>query len=239
MTESLLAELAAGGITLAASGIDLAVDGPQELLTEDLLARLRDHKTKLLAWLAASGWGAPSPAAAIDLPAAPCPVCASALWWKLPSGEMRCCVCLQSSGELKPERATRVLLVDQPVAHWENYDDELARHRCFQARLRCQHQHNLADVESYGGFVDALAPDGWPAGAIDPAELHACQKCQSLELWQNLLGAWRCMHCDPPHDAIRLLERAERIRRRHGIPAPPGAADLLREMQALGRQRGD
>ncbi|MGA2797778.1 MAG: hypothetical protein ABSE63_09380 [Thermoguttaceae bacterium] len=44
---------------------------------------------------------------------------------------------------------------------------------------------------------------------IDPPD--PCPKCNSLELWQNALGDWRCMICDPPTTALRLLKRVEII----------------------------
>lgn len=45
-----------------------------------------------------------------------------------------------------------------------------------------------------------------------------CERCGTLELWQNALGRWRCLRCDPPTKAIRALERVERIRRQQATP---------------------
>lgn len=45
-------------------------------------------------------------------------------------------------------------------------------------------------------------------------EVYPCLKCGGLELWQSVAGEWRCSRCDPPTAARRLLEAAERIRRR-------------------------
>jgi hypothetical protein len=42
-----------------------------------------------------------------------------------------------------------------------------------------------------------------------------CPTCGSLELWQNLLGDWRCQSCDPPVRGMKLLELAIRLRRQH------------------------
>jgi ribosomal protein L37AE/L43A len=47
---------------------------------------------------------------------------------------------------------------------------------------------------------------------IDPPPL--CPNCNGLELWQNPLGVWRCMVCDPPTKAQKLLERLEKVRAR-------------------------
>jgi|10_taG_2_1085330.scaffolds.fasta_scaffold80218_3 hypothetical protein len=37
---------------------------------------------------------------------------------------------------------------------------------------------------------------------IDPPP--PCTKCDGLELWQNPLGEWRCLRCDPPHPYSRV-----------------------------------
>jgi hypothetical protein len=48
--------------------------------------------------------------------------------------------------------------------------------------------------------------------AIDPP--LPCPKCGSLELWESMAGSWRCMICDPPVAALRLLEHVEKLRAR-------------------------
>jgi hypothetical protein len=58
-----------------------------------------------------------------------------------------------------------------------------------------------------------------------------CLTCGGLLSWWNPLGDRRCMACDPPTKAIRLLERSEQIRRRHRIPSPTGAAEMLAELK--------
>ena len=52
----------------------------------------------------------------------------------------------------------------------------------------------------------------WPEAEPWP---ESCPECGGLELWETPTGKWRCMKCDPPRKAQRLLERTERIRRRH------------------------
>jgi hypothetical protein len=71
----------------------------------------------------------------------------------------------------------------------------------------------------------ALGPDGWPAGSIEPPP--PCPACGGLESWWNSFGERRCLHCAPPLAAIRLLDQTEQIRRRHGLPSPAGAAEML------------
>lgn len=38
--------------------------------------------------------------------------------------------------------------------------------------------------------------DGWPVNSFEPPE--PCAQCDTLELWQTMLGNWRCERCDPP-----------------------------------------
>ena len=63
--------------------------------------------------------------------------------------------------------------------------------------------------------------------------LESCPECGRLLFWWNPLGSRRCMGCDPPMTAIRLLEKAERLRRRDGIPSSVGAAEMLAELKRL------
>ncbi len=58
--------------------------------------------------------------------------------------------------------------------------------------------------------VLAVLANPWPE-TVDP-DLSPCEGCGGLELWETLLGRWRCVKCDPPEVARRLLVRAERIR---------------------------
>lgn len=54
-----------------------------------------------------------------------------------------------------------------------------------------------------------------PLDLIDPDELTPCPKCGKLELWQNILGGWRCEHCDPqPQRAVRFQRSSETVVRR-------------------------
>ena len=71
----------------------------------------------------------------------------------------------------------------------------------------------------------------WRQHYIEPPE--PCPGCGGLLYWWNVWGDRRCMTCDPPVAAMRLLERAERIRRRRGIPSPIGAADMLADLKRL------
>ena len=60
-----------------------------------------------------------------------------------------------------------------------------------------------------------------------------CPRCGGLVFWWDALGTRRCVTCDPPMTAITALERAERIRRRLGIPRPIGAAEMLAHEKRL------
>ncbi|GAA4420240.1 hypothetical protein [Bremerella cremea] len=39
--------------------------------------------------------------------------------------------------------------------------------------------------------------EAWPE-TIDGHALEPCPKCGTLELWETLVGNWRCLRCDPP-----------------------------------------
>ena len=47
------------------------------------------------------------------------------------------------------------------------------------------------------------------------------------------LGDRRCLVCDPPKTALRLLEKAKAIRRRHGFSSPAGAVEMLAGIKQL------
>ncbi len=61
------------------------------------------------------------------------------------------------------------------------------------------------------------------AALHDRSELPAptaCARCGSLEVWWNGLGTLRCMWCEPPTAAFRLLVRTHEIRSRHSLDEP-------------------
>ena len=63
--------------------------------------------------------------------------------------------------------------------------------------------------------VLAVLHNPWPADDSD--EPDPCPRCGGLAAWETITGRWRCMKCDPPTKAIKVLERVERIRRRYGL----------------------
>ena len=115
-----------------------------------------------------------------------------------------------------------------------------------------QHAEGRADGTLAGtmfeGWCPHAAPDGtvvWlPPNAPEPAlksvvavldlsdqppeAIPACPRCDSLELWQDGLGAWHCIPCDRERFdrarrlAERLVERVERIRRRARLASKTG-----------------
>ncbi len=67
-----------------------------------------------------------------------------------------------------------------------------------------------------GGHAELPPPDPPDLETIDAGTLEPCPLCNSLELWQDGKGNWRCQHCEPPNQkgaALRSL--AERIRLRY------------------------
>lgn len=80
-----------------------------------------------------------------------------------------------------------------------------------------------------------------PGTVVDPADVESidpppCPRCGRLEMWQTAAGGWRCLRCEPPTTAIRLLDRAQGIRRRSGMPARPEVAAMLAELRRLTSQ---
>lgn len=74
-------------------------------------------------------------------------------------------------------------------------------------RLRAQKQELLRILR----VVHSEEPEeDWPE-SIDARKVEPCPKCGTLELWQNLVGDWRCQRCDPPN-------RWRAFAARHGIP---------------------
>jgi hypothetical protein len=63
----------------------------------------------------------------------------------------------------------------------------------------------IPDLDYMVAWDDAIAP------------ALPCPKCGSLELWESMAGCWRCMLCDPPTAALRLLERVETVRERKTV----------------------
>jgi len=76
----------------------------------------------------------------------------------------------------------------------------------------------------------AVRPIRWE-DCIDPSE--PCPNCGGLMFWWNPLGNRRCLTCDPPTAALRMLERAERIRRPLAVPIAAGAAEMLADLRRL------
>ena len=82
--------------------------------------------------------------------------------------------------------------------------------------LKPEHKAVLAEYKA--DLVRLLDPvfdhdehlDPWEE-AIDPPA--PCGQCGGLELWENLVGDWRCLKCDPPIRGQRCLAAAERLRR--------------------------
>jgi hypothetical protein len=73
------------GIILLVDGGDLVVDGPESLLTDAFLKRLRRHKAHLIA-LTAPPWRLSPPGCA-------CRICGGDSWWERPRGGWVCRWC--------------------------------------------------------------------------------------------------------------------------------------------------
>lgn len=60
-----------------------------------------------------------------------------------------------------------------------------------------------------GDFDEELDP--FERAIIPPPP---CPSCGTWELWQSLLGDWRCVNCNPPLEASRWRENALRLKKR-------------------------
>jgi hypothetical protein len=99
----LLAKLTSRGVKLTVDGNDVLVDGPQGVLTDDVI---RAAKPELIQAL--RSWPTP------------CRRCGCALGWKTADGHIACAQC-----EPKPPAAEMLVLVDTDAGPiWRRYDDE-------------------------------------------------------------------------------------------------------------------
>lgn len=73
----------------------------------------------------------------------------------------------------------------------------------------------------------------WTAWEDCIAPPPPCPKCGGLELWESMAGGWRCMLCDPPTAALRLLERAEKARARKTAFQNNAGCDAMAQVDKL------
>ena len=85
-----------------------------------------------------------------------------------------------------------------------------------------------ACTESLSGVE--ITPTSWD-DCIEPPD--PCSKCGGLAFWWNARGQHFCLGCDPPTEAVRLLEHAQRIRKKNRLPCPSGAEDMVQELKRL------
>ena len=72
-------------VTLAVDGGDLLLDGPEDLLTDAIVKRLKVHKAALIALVA--------PPRRLRPPATACRICGGDRWWVRPRGGWVCGWC--------------------------------------------------------------------------------------------------------------------------------------------------
>jgi len=77
------------------------------------------------------------------------------------------------------------------------------------------------DDRQFDNWTELHRPDGglsWIHPNHADNDFHAidlpdpCPTCGTFELWQTLVGNWRCLRCDPPTCAWRLMDLANRLR---------------------------
>jgi len=94
---SLLTELRARGIEIQLEGGKPKLRGPQSVLTEDLVAKLREHKDEIVAALSQQ----PTPTE--PTPTRPCYACGGIRYWQRPDGGWCCATCHPAPTEDAPE----------------------------------------------------------------------------------------------------------------------------------------
>ena len=95
-------------------------------------------------------------------------------------------------------------------------------------RLLDDNDHKAID----GGEIVEFDPRCWDS-LPDPVD---CVKCGSFGCWEDLNGDVHCITRNPPTNAIRLFKIAEQIRRRLGLPSPPGAREHFIELEGVVRR---
>ncbi len=108
-----------------------------------------------------------------------------------------------------PRQPNSPASVDAAVGHHLEYRDDLATD-----------DDLLGNNGTFDEVVDTV--DLWPGD--DTVDLSPCESCGGLDLWETLTERWRCLRCDPPTKAIKTLGKAEKLRKRYGLPDPLGAA---------------
>ena len=78
---------------------------------------------------------------------------------------------------------------------------------------------NWIETSGDGQSSGIVHPDHLEDQYIDPPD--PCEKCGGLMFWWNVFNQQRCMRCEPPKEAIRLLKFKHRIQRRKNIPISP------------------
>ena len=63
--------------------------------------------------------------------------------------------------------------------------------------------------DALADYIDA-GPDWWESGIEPPPP---CPRCDTLAIWQNLLGDWHRERCNPPHPVTdRWWELSRRLK---------------------------
>lgn len=150
----------------------------------------------------------PQPAA--TTPAEPCAVCGCAIGWRLPSGDVLCGAC-----NVHPAEAVQVVAVQIPDGpQWRNYVGEWSEQEAI--RSRAENAPTAAHAPTWEECEGLPVP---------------CAQCGGWAAWWTPWGRQCCQKCEPPTIARRTLERAERIRRRLGLPSPPHVTEWLASLQ--------
>lgn len=100
---SLLTQLRQQGIEIEVHGNKLALTGRKSLLTDDVLAVVREHKNEIIAALSRERQTPTEPPTTDAVPGRPCPCCGGIRFWQRPDGGWCCSVCHPAPVEGVPE----------------------------------------------------------------------------------------------------------------------------------------
>lgn len=120
--------------------------------------------------------------------AAPCRRCGLPVAWRTLNGRMACRSC-----EPPPPATMLFLVAELPEGRrWVRYEDE------FAARL-----HRLAGLPD---VTEDDSLDDWDTcGELWTEATPTCPTCKSAATWEDGRGDLRCMKCDPPRRARKVL----------------------------------
>jgi hypothetical protein len=145
-------------------------------------------------------------------PPGTCRKCGCAIGWRLSDNERVACAACHE----RPAGCAKLLFVDAAAGGsgaWCDYDTERSNH----------------ERRNDTGSAQATELASWETAEL----VNPCPRCGALRIWRDGRERLRCARCSPPRTAARVLRAAARIRQRHGMAVPDGAAEMMRDLERL------